>query len=263
MSSNPLVPAKPAEITLDTLPELFAHHRARFGGWQMTATPPEPDPPSNPPPADQPPAKPEGIAEEEWNALGDPGKRAIVRERTRADTAERSLAAARARPAPPKQDPPPSNPQSNSPPADPPKPKEGDPPDFEALIQKAVDAAVKPFADKEQQRETEAAADKVRQAVLDAAKPRLHDATDALAGIELASVVDDQGRADTEKVKSALDDLVTRKPHLAKTGQERQAPPGIGGGAPPGQTDGEKVKSVLADMQRATGVRSPTASSTQ
>lgn len=254
--SHALIPAKPAKITIDTLPELFAHHRARFGGWSMTATPPEPTP-SGP---DAPPERPDGVEEAEWNALGDPGRKAIVRERARADTAERNLAAARAKPAPPPKPAAPA-PTGVQPPAEPAKPKESDQPDLAAIIQQAVAAAVKPFTDREEQRGIEDAADKIRTGVLDAAKLRLHDATDALANIDLTTVVNDQGVIDTDKVKTALDDLVTRKPHLAKA-EQRQAPIGIGGGAPAGATDADKVKAVLADMQRATGVRPPSITTT-
>lgn len=251
MSRNPLIPVKPTEITLETLPQLFDHWRARAGGLSMTAAPPEPDPPTAP-------ERPDGISEDEWNALGDPGRTAITREREARQAAERALAASRARPAPPK---------APAKPADPPKPPEkpekpaGGEIDVAAIVQQAVAAAVKPFQDAEERRQTEAAAGKVRDAVLEAAKTRLHDATDALANIDLTAVVNDQGQADATKVTKELDDLVKRKPHLAKT-TERHAPIGIGGGAPAGATDAEKVKAVLADMQRATGVRLPAASST-
>ncbi len=253
MSRNPLLPPKPTAITLSTLPELFAHNRARFGGFTMTQTLPEP-PPAGTSPADQPLDRPTDIAETEWDALGDPGKRAIVRERGRADAAERALAASRARPATPT--PPPPKP------GDPPKPTGAKPsddqPDIAAIIRDAVSEAVKPFQEAEQRRQTTEAAQLVQKAVTDAAKDRLHDATDALTGIDLVGVVNDQGQADPVKVKAAIDDLVKRKPHLAKTA-ERFAPPGIGGGAPAGATDADKVKAVLADMQRATGVRPPAA----
>lgn len=250
MSRSPFT--YPGPITLDTLPDLFAHHRARSGGWSMTQPATEPPPPSDSP-ADPPtPERPDDIPEDTWNTLGDPGKQAITREREARQAAERALAAARAKPAPPKpKDAPPAPPV-------PPKPNDDGQPDVAALIKQAVGEAVKPFQEAEERRQTETAAEKVRTTVLEAAKLRLHDATDALANVDLAGVVDEQGRADTAKVKSALDDLVTRKPHLAKT-TERVAPPGIGGGAPPGATDGEKVKAVLADMQRATGVRPPAA----
>lgn len=247
MSLNPLIPAKPATITLDTLPQLFAHNRARFGGWTMTQAPAEPDP--------TPPERPEDVTEDEWAALGDPGKAAIDRMKRRATEAERSLAAARAKPAPPvKVDPP-------SPPVKPEdeKPKPGEQPDIAAIVKQAVEAAVKPFQDAEERRTTEGAAEKIRDAVMEAAKARLHDATDALIGIDLTKVVNDQGQADPDKIKTELDSLVTRKPHLAKS-LERVAPPGIGGGIPAGATDAEKVKAVLADMQRATGVRNQVSS---
>jgi hypothetical protein len=255
MSQSPfVVPAKPTEITLETLPQLFAHHKARFGGWTMTQTPPEGDPPAggdggggdNPPP----PERPDGISEAEWNALGDPGKQAILRERERAQAAERALAASRARPAPPKQqqDPPKGDPPKQDPPKGDP-PKQDDKVDVAAIVKQAVDEAVKPFREAEERRELEAYAERVRSAVLDAAKPLLHDATDALANVDLAGVVDDNGLADPAKVKSVLDDLVKRKPHLAKSPQ-RQAPAGIGGGAPADATDGEKVKAALARMQQ-------------
>ena len=244
--SHPLIPAKPAQITLDTLPELFAHHRARFGGWTMTQTPPEPEIPAE---------APEGVSDEEWSALGDPGKKALVRERERADNALRDLAAARARPTPPAQ------PRPTPPGQAPAAPAAGSEPDVQALVEQAVAAAVKPFQEAEQTRQAQEAAGKIQTAVLEAAKAHLQDETDALANIDLTTVVNDQGQADAEKIKTALDALVVKKPHLAKSAQ-RFAPPGIGGGAPAAATDAERVKSVLADMQRATGVRIPAPSTT-
>lgn len=246
MSHAPFtVPAKPDQITQETLPQLFAHHQARFGGWSMSITPPEPEPPAAP-------ERPEGVSEEEWNALSDPGRAALTREREARQAAERALAAARARPTPPK--------PKQEPPVDPPTPtpkKDEQQPDLAALIQQAVDAAVKPFVEREQQRDAQEAAEQIQAAVVAAAKDRLHDATDALTGIDLTAVVDEHGKADPEKIKAQLDALITRKPHLAKS-TERVAPPGIGGGGPANTTDAERVKSVLAEMQRATGVRIPT-----
>lgn len=253
------VPAKPEHITLDTLPQLFAHNRARFGGFSMSITPPEPGPnppaPAPAPPAPQPPERPDGVTEDEWNALGDPGRAALTREREARQAAERALAASRAKPAPPKKDPP-----APQPPAPKDEPKTGEV-DVAAIVQQAVAAAIKPFTDAEERRQVETAAERVRSTVVEAAKSRLHDATDALANIDLAGVVNDQGTADPDKVKTALDDLITRKPHLAKT-TERVAPPGIGGGVPAGATEAEKVRAALADMQRATGVRIPAAPNT-
>lgn len=237
------IPAKPTEITLDTLPQLFAHHRARFAGWSMTAGPAEPT---------DPPERPEDVSEEEWTALNDPGKAAIVRERAARVEAERALAASRARPAAP------AKKAAAAPAAAPSQPESPalDPADIATIVQQAVSAAIKPFQDAETQRTAEAAAGKVRDAVLEAAKPLLHDPSDALANVDLASVVDAEGRADAGKVKAALDKVVTNKPHLAKS-TTRVAPIGIGGGGPVATPDAEKVKAILGEMQRSAGVRTP------
>lgn len=264
---NPFAFDKP--ITLGNLHELFSHHKGLTGGFSMTAGPaaPEPTPPAAPTPtflapaapapapapADAPPERPDGVSEDEWNSLGDPGKRAIVRERNRADAAERSLAASRARPTPPKLAEPaaPAGGQPAPAPA-----KAGDEPDIAAMINQAVTNALKPITEREEQRTIDEAADKVRTAVIDAARPVLHDATDALAGIDLTTVIDANGVVDPAKVKTALDDLVARKPHLAKpVQQQRQAPLGIGGGNPAPATEGEKVKAALERMQKSVNLR--------
>lgn len=209
-------------------------------------------------PSNDPPERPEDVPEDTWNALGDPGKSAIVRERAarvqaerERDDAVRQRNAAQARPTPP-----PSTPPKNTPAPSATPPAGGEQPDIASIVQQAVAAAIQPFQERETQRDAEQAANKVRDAVLDAAKAVLHDPTDALANVELASVVDDQGRADSAKVAKALEQVVAAKPHLAKSTQ-RQAPFGMGGGTPPATPDAEKVKSILGDMQRATGVRAP------
>lgn len=235
MSRNPLSSARLA-ADLDWLAATMARRKAQFGGWTMEATGP-------------PVERPDDIPEADWDALGDPGKQALVRERARAASAEEQVAALRAelakaaKPAPPK-------------PTDPPKPdpKPGDQPDVAKLVQDAVAAAIKPFQEAETQRQAEVAAGKVRDAVVEAAKSRLHDSSDAVANIDMTKVVDDQGAADPAKITAELDDLVKRKPHLAKSAT-LVAPPGIGGGGPASTTDAEKVKAILADMQKATGLR--------
>jgi len=253
MSHAPLGPVKPKQITLDTLPQLFAHHRARFGGWTMNANDTGDGEVSGDGGEQSQAERPDGVSEHEWSALGDPGRAAILREREARQAAERALAAARARPTPPAHRP--AGPSGSAPQSGPPATSE---PDVTAIVQQAVEAALKPFQEREAQRDAEQAASRVRDAVLEAAKPLLHDASDALAGIDLTTVIDEQGRADASKVDAALKDLTTRKPHLAKYG--RQAPVGIGGGGPAALTDADKVKAILADMQRATGVRTPAAS---
>lgn len=238
-----LAPAKPTRITLDTLPQLFAHHRALYGGHTMVADQ-SADPPADPP-AD--PQRPDGITEEVWDALGDPGRRAIVQERQARQKAEHDLAAARARPAPPK-------PKDQSS-VDPPKPK--DQPDIAALVQQAVSAAVKPLQDQWDEQAAQGKAEKVMEAVRKAAEDVLHDSSDALGLIDLTTVVDDHGAADPAKVKTALEDLVKAKPHLAKP-VTRYAPPGIGGGRGESSApEGDRVKAHLAAFQRVTGAKQP------
>lgn len=200
--------------------------------------------------------RPDDVTEEDWEALGDNGKVALVRERDRANKAESQVASLRAqlaknaRPAPPK----------NPVPAPAPVPGTavGDQgPDIDAIVAKAVEAAIKPFQDRDAQREAQDAAKKVQDAVIEAAKPRLVDATDALQ-INLTTVLDDNGAADPAKVTKAIDDLLATKPHLAKT-DTRFAPPGIGGGGPAAISKKDQVAAILTDMQRTAGVRPPAA----
>ncbi len=146
--------------------QVLAFHKARFGDARMESTD-----------GDVPPEQPDGVSDEEWSALGDPGKRAIVRERERATKAESDLAAARAstkpKPAPPK--------QQDASKGDEPNP---DPTDVAGIVAQAVAAALKPFEEREQQREAEQAASLVVAKVTESAKGRLHDASDALAHVE-------------------------------------------------------------------------------
>ena len=198
--------------------------------------------------------RPEDITEDVWNALGDPGKAALVREREARQEAERQLAAARApKPTPPKSTPAPT--PAPAPKPTPPAPAPGDQPDIAAIVQQAVAEAIKPFQEAEERRTAQEAAREIVSAVTQAARDDFHDPSDAVANIDLTKIVNEQGQADADKIKAELDAVLQRKPHLAKG--PRYAPPGIGGGAPAAATDAEKVKAVLADMQRATGLRIP------
>lgn len=228
-------PAKPTVITLDTLPDLFAHHRAVFGGWTMET------------PTD-PPARPDDIPEAEWSALGDPGQRALVREREARRKAESDLAAARApRPTPPRTAPPVSAPATAS------ASDQGDQPDLQKLIQDAVAAAVKPFQDREAEREATEAANRIRQATIEAAKDVLHDPTDAVANIDLTTVTDGSGQPDQAKIVDALKKLVETKPHLARP-DRRIAQPGFGAGGDAAPLE-KRVQDTLRRMQEGAGLR--------
>lgn len=244
---NPLIPAKPTAITLETLPQLFAHHRACFGGWAMTAGAVEPEPDPNDPP--------EGVSAEEWTALGDPGKQAILRERNARVEAERALVAARARPKAPgggKVDPPAGGKVDD--PADKVDPPAGgtdQQPDLAKLIEQAVAAAVKPFQDRDDQREADTFAEKIRSSVIDAAKDRFYDTSDALTGIDLTKVTDGNGRPDSAKVTAELDKLLLAKPHLGKPsdGRRRGVDGSGSGGAPSDANIDDRVKASLERMQ--------------
>lgn len=202
------------------------------------------------------PVRPDDVPEAEWDALGDPGKQALVRERGKVADLERQLAAARARPTPPPAAPAPAPTPAPAPVAteQPKATSNGETPDFAALIKDAVDAAIKPFQERDQQRAASEAADRIKSAVVTAAKDRLHDGTDGLM-IDLTTVVAEDGTPDAEKIGKALDALVASKPHLAKDTRRFAAPgvgPTVGGAAVPMQ---QQVQSVLAQMQTATGVR--------
>lgn len=219
--------------------EVLAFHKARFGDTRMEGEEP------------QPPEQPDGVSDEEWSALGDPGKRAIVRERERASKAEADLAAARAVPTKPKPAPPKQQPAGAG------DEKPADPSDVAAIVAQAVAAALKPFEEREQAREVEQAASLVVTKVTESAKGRLHDPSDALAHIDLATLVDESGRPDGTKITAALDSLVQAKPHLAKVVDDRRRPaPGtpVGGAAPTVSMD-ERVKATLSKMQAAAGVK--------
>lgn len=256
------MPEYPTEITLETLPQLFAAHRARFGGWTMIDPPANPAPPADPPPPGAPafeappapagPQRPEGVSEEEWNALGDPGQRAITREREARQAAERQLAAARApKPAPPAK-------KAAATPPKPSDPPEGDP-DIASIIKEAVAAAIQPFQEREEERTAEQAATKIQKAVLDSAADTFLDPTDALTGIDLTQVTDGNGGADPAKIQKELEDLLVRKPHLGRTPDGRRyAAPGSPAGAAHSAVPLEtKVQETLKRMQAATGVKSP------
>lgn len=221
-------------------------------------------------PGQQAPARPDGVSEEEWNALGDPGKQAILRERQARQQAESALAAARARPAPPQQTSSPGGQTTQSTATqqtsgnseasqagqqqNPQTPGTG--PDFAAMIQQAVTAAVAPLQQRLDARESQDAAQRVRDAVTAAAGDRFHNPADAFIGIDVASIVDENGQPNDVKIAESLNKLLEAKPYLAKpTDTRRFAPPGAG--STPGGSSApiqDQVKDTLARMQQATGL---------
>lgn len=75
------IPATPRDLA-----EIIATHKALFGGFTMTANPPESNPPATGEQDPPEPVKPADVTDDAWTALGDPGKKALVAERQKADT---------------------------------------------------------------------------------------------------------------------------------------------------------------------------------
>ena len=241
MSRSPLGPVKPAAITLDTLPQLFAANKARFGGWQMQL-------------ATDPPARPDGITEEVWTVLGEPGKAALVAERAARQKAEHALAAAHARPAPPKGTPTAPAAGGESAPA-----TDTGTPDLAKLVADAVAdavaAAVAPITEAAEKRAAAEAAGKVRAAVVAAAADVLHNGEDILLGLDLAAIVGADGQPDPAKLAAAIGDVAKAKPYLVRD-PRRFAPDHAGAaGAGGGQSEADKVTASLGRMQTATGIK--------
>ena len=241
-----LIPGMPAELANRIL-----SRRERIpAGMTMSVTPPEPAQDGSQLPQNAP-EQPDGVSDVEWQALGDPGKTALVRERVRATNAERDLAALRAaqkpKPSPPapKPDPAPEAPKAD---------------DMAALITAAVEAAVAPLRQAQETRDAQDAARAVVDAVAAAAEGRFIDPSDALT-IDLQTVVGDDGKADAGKVKTALDDLLKAKPHLAKPAGDTRRRPGTDAmlGGQPNASEGDRVKQALARMQTAAGIKLPAA----
>lgn len=184
--------------------------------------------------------RPSGVSEEEWDALGDPGKRALNRERAAREQAERDLVAAR----------------SAERLGQKPEEVEAEPVDINAIITQAVAAAIQPFQKAEEGRAAREAQGALAEKVRAAAKERLHDDGDALAHLDLAKLATD-GQPDDTKIAAALDELVQAKPYLAKPADDRRrfdpSQP-IGGGRHSADA-AEKVQEALDRMKAATGIK--------
>ncbi len=230
---------------------LLAFHRDLVGSARM-----ESDGAGSEGDEQQCPQRPDGVSDAEWDALGDPGKQAIVRERARATAAERDLAIIKAAQA-----------KAKTPPADSDEGDHGEgngesggdggKQDIAAVVRSAVEAAMAPVRQAQEQRETEEAARRVVDALTTAAKTRLHDSSDALTQVDIAGLTDGSGRPDDAKITAALDDLLKRKPHLAKpVDDRRRAQPGAPlGSGQLGRPIDDRVKEALSQMQAATGVK--------
>lgn len=245
MSKSTLAPRALMEaLTPEGVEALLDFHRATFGDARMDAT--------------TPPERPEGVSEEEWNALGDPGKAALVRERERASAAERELAAARAgqqQTGAPK-----PGPRASSQGAKQPEGESGEggrPADLAAIIAQAVTAAVTPLQQRIDGWEAGQAAQRIADAVTSAAS-HFHDPSDVLAQVDLAALTDGSGGPDVAKITAALDALATSKPHLVRPFDDRRrVAPGstIGATGSSAASLDDQVKARLQKMQKTTGIK--------
>lgn len=185
--------------------------------------------------------RPSGVSEEEWDALGDPGNRALNRERAAREQAERDLVAAR------------SAERLGQ------KPRDADvePVDINAIITQAVAAAIQPFQKAEEDRAAREAQGALAAKVRAAAKERLHDDGDALAHLGDLDVLATDGQPDDTKIAAALDELVQAKPYLAKPADDRRRfdPHQPVGGGQHSADAAEKVQEALDRMKAATGIK--------
>ena len=220
--------------------QVLAFHRATFGDARMEAeqggTPPGVE-------------KPEGVSDAEWDALGDPGKQALVRERqARADLEAQLAEARKPKPSPPAQK---TGEEKGEAAKDAPK---GD--DLEARIAAAVQAALAPVQESQQQWQAEQLAARVRESVTTTAAARFHDVGDVMPHLDLTQLTDGSGAPDQSKIVAELERVAADKPHLVKPAYAPRTPmPGapFGGGASAPSID-ERVKESLARMQTAAGV---------
>lgn len=163
------------------------------GGGGATGTPPEGTPPEGTPPEGTKPNDDNG------DALGDAGKRALEEERRARKTAEREAKAAKTE-------------LENI--------RQKNESEQEKAVREARDAG-------KNEALTVANSRLVRAEVINAASGKLLDPSDAAALLDLSEfTVDDDGNVDTKAITKAVDDLLKSKPHLAAT-----ARPGPLGGA--------------------------------
>ena len=93
---------------------------------------------------------------------------------------------------------------------------------------------------------------------LERARNFLYDDLKLMAETDLT--VDDNGNPDAAKITEQINDLLTRKPHLGRPsfgGRFGVQDGSLGGGHPGGQSEADRVKALVAEMQSSTGVKVP------
>lgn len=219
------------------------------------AAPPATGQPPAPTPDPNAPTRPDGVSEEEWNALGDPGRRALDRVRRQRDEARRDL---EQRPAPP----PPANPATSPSPARPPAPSNGG--DIADQIRQAVEAATAPLRQQLDQVGARSAAQVVADRVRTLAAERLQDPEDALRFLDPSRFVTAAGTPDDAAIRDGVTGLLEQRGYLARTtpppadGLRYAAPnSGQGPGTPGAPSMAEQVQHELARMYASAGMNPP------
>lgn len=178
--------------------------------WPVLGGSTPPDPPADPPvdPPADPPADP---------ALGDAGKRAIEKERAARKAAEQAK-------------------------------KEAEAALKVYTDRDATDAEKSAAKQKEADDRIAALTTRAVSAEIRALATGFADPADAAAFLDSAKYVGDDGEIDTEKIKTDLADLLTRKPHLAA---RRGPKPDPSQGAKPGGTDPPTLAQQIAAAEKS------------
>lgn len=218
-----------------TVKELIALKRDEFGDARM----------------DDPPERPADVTQEEWDALGDPGRRAIdrVKRAEREAVRQREAAAAAQAEAEKQRDAARTEAEAlrkNPPKQDPPK----DPPDVAAQIQQAVAAALenvtKTYNEQLDQLRAERTAEQLTAQAQRIATDVMVDPSLVGTFVDLRTVLSPQGQLDEQALRDNLAAVLEQRPYLKKP----DAPPG--GGAPGGNPFGGHPGGARPPSDKAT-----------
>lgn len=199
--------------------------------------------------------RPEGVSEDAWNDLGEPGKSALRKERKRATDAEKEkislerqvktlqseLVKKKAEEG--KGGKPDSSGQNDG---DGAQEKNGalNMEDVEKLISAAVNKATQPLI--------EAAKNKELDEAIVGAASAFYNPKDALLLVDKKEIVDENGNVDEKMLKYVLENVAKQRPYLLKP--ERQSGSMFLGGKPPASSVKERSEAALQRMQQATGI---------
>lgn len=190
---------------------------------------------------------PQGVSADVWNALGDPGKSALRKERKRATEAEKNNAALQKQVEQLQtQIDDMKNSDGNKNGSNNNGGNNGDNPaaNLEELIAKAVTSATKPLI--------EAAKNKEMDEAIIAAASEFYNPKDVLLLIDRKKITDSAGEIDKELLQSNIEEIAKQRPYLLKPVQRGQST--FLGGKNSAPTVKERTEQALQRMQQATGL---------